>query len=261
MSGIIIAVGVLAAVGALCALLLVISAKYMAVPVDEKFPVIRGCLPGANCGACGYAGCDGYASALASGDEEKTNKCVAGGADVAVALANALGTEAGEVIKMVAVTKCRGTCDATGKKADYQGTKTCAAAKLLHGGDGACSYGCLGYGDCAAVCPEGGINIINGVAHINASKCIGCGVCQKTCPQGIISIIPAASPVKVLCSNKEKGAAAGKNCKSACIGCGLCMKNCPNGAVKLENNLAVIDYEKCTGCGKCKEVCPKKVIG
>ncbi|MCQ2406449.1 MAG: RnfABCDGE type electron transport complex subunit B [Oscillospiraceae bacterium] len=258
---IIIAVGVLAAVGALCALLLVISSKYMAVPVDEKFPIVRGCLPGANCGACGYAGCDGYASALVSGDEDKPNKCVAGGADVAKALAEALGTEAGEVIPMVAVTKCRGNCEATSKKADYQGTRTCAAAKLLHGGDGACSYGCLGYGDCAAACPEGGINIINGVAHFNSNKCIGCGICAKTCPQGIISIVPAAAPVRVLCSNKEKGAQAGKNCKNACIGCGLCMKNCPNGAVTVQNNLAVIDYEKCTGCGKCKEVCPKKVIG
>ena len=51
-------------IGVICAVLLAVASKVMAVKEDERFPAIRACLPGANCGACGYAGCDGYAKAL-----------------------------------------------------------------------------------------------------------------------------------------------------------------------------------------------------
>ena len=50
-------------IGVICAAVLVIAAKVMAVKEDERFPAVRECLPGANCGACGFAGCDGYAKA------------------------------------------------------------------------------------------------------------------------------------------------------------------------------------------------------
>ena len=63
MSGVISAIVVLLIIGAVAALILVIASKYMSVPENEMFPAIRECLPGANCGACGYAGCDGYAKA------------------------------------------------------------------------------------------------------------------------------------------------------------------------------------------------------
>ena len=53
MIGVVNAVWILAVIGAVCALILVIADKYMSVSVDEKFPKIRECLPGANCGACG----------------------------------------------------------------------------------------------------------------------------------------------------------------------------------------------------------------
>ena len=232
----------------------------MSVPVDEKFPAIRGCLPGANCGACGYAGCDGYASALASGEETKTNKCVAGGADVAKALAEACGGEFEAVEEKRAFVKCSGDCSKTSKKADFKGAKTCAAAKLLFSGDGACAYGCIGYGDCAAVCPEQAINVINGIAHINIARCTGCGMCANTCPNGVIAVLKASAATKVKCSSKDKGAAVRKKCTAGCIGCGLCMKNCPNGAITVVNNLATINYDLCTNCGKCKTVCPAKCI-
>ena len=260
MNPVLIAVLVLGGIGIVCALLLVLASKYMSVPVDEKFPALRGCLPGANCGACGYAGCDGYASALAAGEEDKTNKCVAGGADVAKALADAMGTEFEAVAAKAAVVHCKGDCNVTKKKLDFQGAKTCVAAKLMFGSDGACQFGCIGYGDCAAVCPEQAINIINGVAHVNTARCTGCGMCANTCPNHVISVLPADVPVKVACSNKDKGALARKKCTAGCIGCGMCMRKCPNEAIKVEGNLAVIDYEKCTGCGTCKEVCPSKCI-
>jgi len=260
MNPVLIAVIVLCAVGAVCALLLVFASKYMSVPVDEKFPAIRGCLPGANCGACGYPGCDGYASALASGEETKINKCTAGGDAVGMALANVCGRAFEDVVEMKAFVKCGGDCEKTTKKADFKGAKTCAAARLLFSGGGACQYGCIGYGDCVGVCPEHAINIINGIAHINSARCIGCGMCANTCPNGVIEVCIAIAPVNVKCSSKDKGAVVRKKCAAGCIGCGLCAKNCPSEAITVVNNLAVIDYEKCTGCGTCKSVCPAKCI-
>ena len=47
------------AIGIICAVMLVVAAKFMSVPENEKVKKIRECLPGANCGACGYTGCDG----------------------------------------------------------------------------------------------------------------------------------------------------------------------------------------------------------
>ena len=73
MSGVISAIVVLLIIGAVAALILVIASKYMSVPENEMFPAIRECLPGANCGACGYAGCDGYAKALADKRREGGN--------------------------------------------------------------------------------------------------------------------------------------------------------------------------------------------
>ena len=82
MNAIILATLVIAAVGAVAALALAIADKYLAVREDPRIGLVTAALPGANCGGCGYAGCDGYANALVDGSEEKINKCVAGGAAV-----------------------------------------------------------------------------------------------------------------------------------------------------------------------------------
>lgn len=260
MNPVLIAVLVLGAIGAVCALLLVIASKYMSVPVDEKFPAIRACLPGANCGACGYAGCDGYANALAAGEEKKINKCVAGGTDVARNLAETMGVAFEAVVEVNAFVHCHGDCLSTSKKVEFQGARSCAAAKLLFGSDGACHFGCIGYGDCASVCPEHAINIINGIAHINDIRCMGCGACARTCPQHIIEVLPKEIEVFVACSSHDKGPAVRKACTSGCIGCGLCAKKCPSGAITLKDNLAFVDDTKCTGCGTCVEACPSKCL-
>ena len=140
------------------------------------------------------------------------------------------------------------------------GIDSCKAAKVMFGGAGNCIFGCMGLGDCVSACPNGGVSIVDGLARINYSICNGCGGCAKACPNSVIAILPADIPVLVACSNKDKGAIARKKCTAACIGCGMCMRKCPNGAVKVENNLARIDYEKCNGCGTCAEVCPAKCI-
>ena len=255
MNPIVFAIVSVAVIGLICAVVLSIASKIMAVPVNETEVKIRECLPGANCGACGYAGCDGYAAALASGDEKKTTKCIPGSDKVAADIAGVLGVEAEDVEEQVAVVHCRGDCDVTKDKMDYQGIQSCKAAKLFYGGRGSCTYGCLGFGDCAAVCPQDAICIEKGIAHVDTRKCIGCGLCAKACPNGVISTEADMIMTMVTCNNHDKGAVTRKVCSHGCIGCQKCLKNCPAEAITMDNNLAKIDYSKCFGCGKCAEVC------
>ena len=251
---ILIAVAVVAGIGLVCGLILAVVSQFTHVKKDDTVEKLRECLPGANCGACGYTGCDGYAEALKNG--AKTNLCVPGADAVAKSIAEVLGVEAEDVVEQVALVRCNGTCDAVNKKYDYQGVTSCAAVKTLYGGSSACSYGCLGLGDCVKVCPHDAIVMKNGVAFINSEDCIGCGLCAKTCPNKIIEMMPDVKHVAVKCSNKQKGADVRKICKNGCIGCKKCENNCPTKAITVNNNLASIDYEKCVECGKCVEVCP-----
>lgn len=257
---IIIAAAIVTAVGLVCAVMLAIASKVFEVKTNPKTLKIRDCLPGANCGACGYAGCDGYAKALADGEEERVTLCTPGAAKAAADIADILGVAASEVTRKVALVHCNGTCDNTEKKADYYGAKSCSAAKLIYGGDGKCIYGCLGFGDCVSVCEYDAIHIENGIARVDINKCTACGLCAKKCPNFLIEIVPADKPVAVKCSNKDKGAIARKNCKVACIACMKCQKVCPTGAITVEDNLSRIDYDKCIACGACAEACPTDAI-
>ena len=255
MMEIIVPIVAVTVIGLLCGVMLVVASKFMAVPEDEKFTKIRECLPGANCGACGYAGCDGYAHALANGEVSETNRCVPGGSAAAQQIAAVMGVEAGEIVPKVARVACCGDSSCTTRKYEYTGIQSCKAAKLLFAGDGACSYGCLGYGDCAKVCPQKAIDVIGGVAHVDPSLCIACGLCAKTCPNQLIHIVPAAAVTMVRCSNHDKGGVTRKACTHGCIGCMKCARECPAQAITVENNCASIDYSKCTNCGHCAEVC------
>ncbi len=260
MQAFIIPIAAAVAIALIAALLLSLAAKFMAVPVNETQAAIRGELPGANCGACGFAGCDDYAAALAEGGDVKTNLCVPGADAVAAAIAAILGQDAEDVIEQVANVRCSGLCDVTKPEMDYQGLKTCAAAKGLFGGPGSCKYGCIGFGDCERVCPYGAIQVCNGLAKVDREKCVGCGMCARTCPQHIIDIIPDVKRVYVACSSADKGAVTNKLCSAGCIGCKLCEKACKFDAIHVENNHAVIDIDKCKNCGLCAKACPKKVI-
>lgn len=243
-----------------CAVLLTLATMFMSVKKNEKAAKIRDLLPGANCGACGFSGCDGYAAALAEGKAEKTNLCVPGGDATARAIAEILGVAAEDVVEKVAYVACNGTCGDDVRKYEYKGPQNCRAANMAFAGDRSCDFACLGYGDCAAACPQDAICIENNVARVDPRRCIGCGICTRTCPNSIIKLVNDTTRVVVQCSNHYKGAAVRKFCTNGCIGCGKCEKVCPEGAIHLMDNLAVIDYDKCTGCATCKEACPVGAI-
>jgi electron transport complex protein RnfB len=255
------AIIILGALGLVFGVLLAIAGKVFAVEKDPKEEAVRAACAGANCGACGYPGCDGYTAAVVRG-EAPVNACVPGGAAAAEKIGEVMGVSAAAGEASVAFVRCSGTCGHTKEKFKYEGLSSCLAATRLGGGSGAnvCAAGCMGYGDCAAACPFGAMSVVDGVAHVDREKCVGCMKCAEACPKHLIAKVPATSTDVVGCSSTDKGALVNKYCDFGCIGCMKCKKECPADAITVENNLAVIDQSKCVNCGHCSDICPRHCI-
>jgi len=259
MNEILLAVGVIGGLGLVFGGGLSFASRLFAVKVDERVPLVREVLPGANCGACGYPGCDGFAEAVVSGNAP-VNGCPVGGNDVAQKVANILGVESEGVKRKAARVLCNGRCSVSKEKYIYEGLDSCFAAAQLFNGHKACSYGCLGHGDCAKACPFDAIVMVGGIARVIEDRCKACERCVAACPKHLIEMIDKDKKYSVMCMSKDKGAVTRKNCQVGCIGCMRCVKACPEGAIHMEGTLAKIDYNKCTNCGECTKVCPTMAI-
>ena len=246
-------------VGAIGAIILVAAAKFMAVEEDPRIEEVAGCLAGANCGGCGYAGCADYAKAVVM-DGVACDKCAPGGPKAAAAIAKIMGGEASAVEKK-AVVQCQGNSEHCKPSYDYKGIQTCAAAATLYGGPKTCTFACIGLGDCTKVCKFDAIHVVDGVAKVDKDKCTGCGACANICPKHVI-MIDAGGPRKpvVMCSNQDKGPVAMKACTTSCIACGMCERTCKFDAIHVVDGVARVDYDKCKGCGMCAQKCPKHII-
>ena len=242
MMGLLMAAGIIGAIGIIIGVLLGFASEKFKVEVDEKEILVRAELPGNNCGGCGFAGCDGLASAIAAGSAP-VNACPVGGQAVADRIAAIMGVESGETEKKVAFVKCKGTCDKTRVQYHYFGIDDC-----------------MGYGSCVKACAFDAIHVVDGVALVDREKCVACGKCVAACPNHLIELVPYRAEHLVQCSSHDKGKDVKAKCDSGCIGCTLCTKQCEFDAIHMDNNVAVIDYSKCTNCGKCAEKCPAKVI-
>lgn len=247
------------ALGLIFGILLSVASKFFAVEGDPKVIKIRQSLPGANCGACGYPGCDGFAAAVADGTAQ-VNGCPVCSEENLNDLAKIMGVEVNSVEPLVAVVRCQGTIDNAMIKYTYEGIEDCAAAAQLADGYKACKYACLGMGNCVKVCPTNAIEIENGLAKIDKDRCITCGKCAAVCPRGIIGLLPTNAPVIIRCRATAKGTIVRDACNVGCIGCGICEKTCQYGAIEMIDDLPVIDYDKCIGCGECANKCPRKCI-
>ena len=269
MTEIIIAIAILGGLGLGFGLVLAAASKVFYVETDPRLEQLNECLPGANCGGCGYAGCGGYAEAVLNGEAE-IGKCASGGNECAQAMAAIMGVKAEAVTRKVALVRCSGEkhYDKDGNlisgarvKAEYEGFHDCLAASKV-GGNGplSCKFGCLGFGTCVKACKYDAIHIENGVAKVNEDRCVGCMACAAACPRKLIVPVEPDRNVVIACASLAKGAVTTRGCTTGCIGCGLCKRICPNEAITIVNNLAIIDYEKCDNCGLCATVCPKHLI-
>ena len=216
--------------GIVFGVLLVVISKVFAVKTDERAVQITEALPGANCGACGYAGCADYADAIVN-KGAPMNACLPGGANAAAAIGAIMGVSVTASERMVPVLHCNGTCEATNRKFTFDGVQSCTAAKRFYGGTGVCAYGCLGLGDCVSVCENDVISIKDGIATFCTEKCVACNKCAKVCPNGLIELRSEKKKVDVRCSSRNMGKVAMQSCQNSCIGCKKCEKVCKFEAI------------------------------
>lgn len=228
----------LGGMGLIFAIGLALAYKKFEVKADPKVESIREVLPGANCGACGYPGCDGFATAVAIG-EAPTTGCPVGGPSVVEDICNILGVEADMADETVAKVLCQGDMDNAKDKYIYRGIADCAAANMLSDGPKSCSYGCLGLGSCVKVCQFDAIHINDrGIAVVDEEKCTACGLCVEACPKDLIEMVPKRNLVQVTCISQDRGKDVRGHCSVGCIGCQICVKACEFDAIEMVGNVA-----------------------
>jgi len=258
MSTTILAPIALCVLGIVFGAILAVAAKVFAVEKDPREEAIAECLPGANCGGCGYPGCSGYAAAIVAG-KAPVNACSPGGAEVANEIGKIMGVEVEVGARKIAQVMCTGGGH-NKTRYDYVGLESCLAVTRVSSGPLQCSYGCLGGGDCVEACKFDAIHVVDGVAKVDFEKCVACGACVDACPKHIIRIVPLNSKkyTEIPCASHDKGPVVRQACDNGCIGCKLCEKACPReGAIVIENFLAKINYDICIGCGLCVSICPE----
>jgi RnfABCDGE-type electron transport complex B subunit len=249
----------LGALGLIFGIGLAIASKRLVVQVDSRLEKIHGLLPGSNCGACGGAGCFGFAEMLLSG-KKGVEACRVSEEAVKEKIAHLLGKSLEKQVKKTATLHCYGGTRVKNRFI-YKGIESCVSADLLLGGEKECVFGCLGYGDCQRICPFGAITMTEeNLPLVHKDKCRACNKCVLICPKQLFSLNSVTHPVHIACSSHDSGKDTKSACPVGCIACGLCVKACPVDAIQVVDNLAVIDYHKCMSCGKCVEVCPMHTI-
>lgn len=260
MTGILYPVIVMGSLGLIFGALLAFASKKFEVQIDPRQIQIRTVLPGANCGGCGYAGCDAYAESIVA-DGARINACAPGGAALVEKLALIMGLDAVAEEPKIAFLKCLGSPDKTVKNSVYIGVSDCRQAAVTPGrGPSACQFGCMGLGTCVRACVFGAMSIKNGLAAVDAEKCVGCGTCVAQCPRDVLTLTPRKTKVTVACNSPFRGPDVKKVCSAGCIGCTMCVRACPVQAITMKAALAEIDPQKCAGCGLCVSKCPVKCI-
>ncbi len=232
--------------GITCGMVLAYVARRFAVQVDPKIEAVRACLPGANCGACGYAGCESYAEAVVTDPACPPGKCAPGKGAVAEKVAAITGKAAGEASVVISYLRCSRNDGQVKQKHSYVGVDTCQAANIAFGGPHECTFACIGYGDCETACPFHAIHMKDGMPVIDPEECTGCGVCVKICPKQVLQLLPKDAPVYVPCSTKDKAKAVTDVCKAGCIHCLACTRKDNKDVVSMVKGRIEIDYDKLT---------------
>lgn len=253
---VLICVAVVGGLGVIFGIGLAIVSRFFHMETDPRIEQLAEALPGANCGACGYAGCDAYAEAVAKG--AAPDLCVPGGQATAEAVAEIMGVAlAGGRQEVRAVVHCQGGTDRCAQRYHYEGIEDCRAANLLQVGPKMCEYGCLGFGTCVDACPFDAI--VTGpdrIPVIDWDKCTGCGSCVRACPRNLIQLHPISIPCYIACSSQDKGKVVKQTCKVGCISCMLCVKLSPEGSIEKDGNLPRLVYPEGVDYAKAAEKCP-----
>ena len=257
---------VFTAVGVGFGVALGIAAERFKVPSDPLVEQVRDRLPSANCGACGYAGCQAYAEAVVERADVSPSLCIPGRAPVADALAALTGKAGGAMEDRVVTMACHGTSAYAREEAQYAGIDTCAAAALVFGGPKACKNGCLGLADCVRACPFYALHVgPGGIAQVDTSACTGCGMCVPVCPKSLFTFVPRSRRIELACRALDKQAIVRSTCLVGCTLCRKCVAKCPAGAIAWDGRTILIDHDKCIAYGPscqeaCSDICPSVIL-
>jgi Na+-translocating ferredoxin:NAD+ oxidoreductase subunit B len=241
---VLMAVGILGGLGLTFGVLIAAANRRLYVWEDPRIDGVTELLPGANCGACGYAGCRAFAEAAVHGTVEPAN-CPVMGSEMREDVASYLGVDAGDAVKRIARLRCAGGRDVAPDKAIYQGISSCAAAVAVGGGGKACAWGCVGHADCAVACTFDAIIMTEqGLPGVDPELCTACGDCVDACPLDLFTILPVDQNLFVQCRNLIDGDSATSVCAVACTACGKCVQDAATGLIAIQRGLAVVDYER-----------------
>jgi electron transport complex protein RnfB len=252
-------IALLGCIGLFFGIGLALAAHKFAVEANPLIEEVLESLAGAQCGGCGYPGCEGYAIAVVTNPEVPPNLCYPGKEKVAERVAQLTGKKMTEVEDMIALVRCSRKEGRVSHKHEYIGFASCTAANLGFGGPSACNYSCIGLGECAESCPFDAIAMVNNFPVVNPDKCVACGTCVRTCPKRVIELMSLKARVHVPCSTKDLGKNVRKICEVGCISCQMCVKKCPAEAIAYADGLIKVDQPKCIAYGpECQEICVEK---
>ncbi|QCI17524.1 RnfABCDGE type electron transport complex subunit B [Buchnera aphidicola (Acyrthosiphon lactucae)] len=131
---------------------------------DPTIQIVNKLLPQSQCAQCGYSGCYPYAKAIVKNSEE-IDKCIPGGFDLALEIANVLN---------IKVSK---------KNIIINNKKQKRMTVWIE------EKNCVGCSKCATFCPVDAIVGAPNFIHTVLEKfCTGCNICLLHCPTNCIKI-------------------------------------------------------------------------
>ncbi len=252
---------ILAGVAGFFGVLIAVANSRFRVEEDPRLDQLSDLLPGANCGACGFAGCRAFAEAALGGKVAPAGCTVISAAEQED-IAQLLGVGVGDANRRVARLLCAGGDDVAFRKADYVGIRSCAAAVAVSGGGKACPWGCLGFADCAVSCDFDAITMTPwGLPVVDPELCTACNDCVEACPLDLFVLLPLDAPLLVQCRNLLEGETAEAMCSVVCNGCRRCVQDAKEGLITMDRGLAVVNYDQIEWANpKAVERCPTGAI-
>ena len=251
--------------GLVAAGLLAVASRVFFVKENPKVEAALEILPGANCGGCGFPGCEGYAKAVVNDPAIPANRCCASPKEAIVALAELTGKVVAEAEPLVSMRRCDIYHGQVATTFEYRGIPSCAAATPLRGGQSACNNSCLGYGDCVQACPFEAMSIVGNLACVDVERCTGCGACVKAGRRGVVERVREGVRGCGPCNSRAKGKAVMEVCEVGCIKCAKCIRTCPAKAIRLKDGIIEVDHSLCLSYGEecgmaCVKACARQIL-